>query len=53
METILTTLYYKDSELNIVSEDPAGVIRVGFSTDTLSLFISDGTRWYKYEFEEV
>lgn len=53
METITATRYYKDFEVNILAEDAAGEIRIGFSLDSKCFFISDGSRWYKYQLTEV
>ena len=53
MEAFLHSKYYKDTESNILSASPAGEIRLGFSLDTLSLFVSDGTRWFKFELEDA
>ena len=53
MDITTATRFYKDFEMNILAEKPDGEIRVGFALDTKSFFISDGTRWYKFELKKA
>ena len=53
MDISTVTEFYKDFEMNILEEDPAGDVRIGFSLDTKAFFISDGVRWFKFELQKT
>ena len=51
MINITTDFYYRDSEVEILGQDASGPVKLGYSTDTKALFITDNTRWHKIQLE--